>query len=89
MIEEPKTIDPKETKIERLEQVIDDLLNQLPTGIKLLTQNFINQSQLFRDEEGEDKINLFIEKTRGILDYVEHGNIAAERTLSEVHQDQT
>jgi hypothetical protein len=71
--------------------VIDDLMNQLPTGIKLLTQNFINQSQLFRDEEGEDKINTFIEKTRGILDYVEHGTTAAdpERTLPELHKDQS
>ena len=58
-------------------------------GIKLLAQNFISQSQLFTGEEGEEKIMLFLEKTRGILDYVEHGTAAADRTLSEVHKDQS
>ena len=89
MLEEPQNLEVKETKIERLEQVIEDLMTRLPMGIKLLAQNFISQSQLFKDDDADEKINLFLEKTRGILDYVEHGTAAADRTLSEVHQNKT
>ena len=93
MLENPENLEMKETKIERLEIVLEDLMKQLPTGIKLLAQNFIDQSPLFKGEEHEDKINLFIEKTRGDFKLCRIWNHTNEpepqRTLPELHRDQT
>ena len=73
MIKEPKNLQPKDTKIERLEEVIQNLLQQLPAGIRLIIHNSINLSQLFNNDEAEEKVNQFIEKTKEVIYYVEHG----------------
>ena len=87
MISEPEKIEIKETKVERLEQVIDDLLERLPTPAKLLVRNYINLSEVFNDQD-EEKIDLFISKIKGVIEYVKSGNLG-ERTVSELSQDQS
>ena len=40
MLEEPQNLEVKETKIERLEQVIDDLMNRLTNGDQVISPEF-------------------------------------------------
>lgn len=90
MIQEPEEIEIKETKVERLEQVVDDLLERLPIPAKLLVRNYINLSEVFNDQD-EEKIDLFISKIKGVVEYVENGKLVGgdQRTVSELSQDQS
>ena len=86
-IESPE-IEIKETKAERLLQVTDDLIDRLPTPAKILVKNYINLSEVF-DDQNEEKIDLFISKIKGVIEYVENGKLGDdERTVSELSQDQ-
>lgn len=86
MIKEPQNLEPRATKIERLEQVIEQLLSQLPAGLRMLIHSSTNLSQLFNSEDAEEKVSHFIEKTKEVLNYVENGQ--GPGTIQEDDQDQ-
>lgn len=51
---ENRKIPPKaETKAQRMEIIIDSLLENLPTPVKFLAENFITSSLPFNDENAE------------------------------------
>lgn len=61
---------PMETKGERLEVVIENLIENLPLPARILAQNYITSYQLYNDEAAEKVCNVLQELKNYIYDGV-------------------
>lgn len=68
------TLPHHETKKERMVEVANQLLSNLPIHVKFMAEPFL-QSFLQLDQDiDDDTFKEALEKLRGVIDYVEHGH---------------
>lgn len=74
MLIEANQLPQRETKKERLVEVANQLLSQLPIHVKYMAEPFL-QSFLQLDQDiDDDTFKEALEKLRDVIDYVEHGH---------------
>lgn len=68
------TLPHHETKKERMVEVANQLLSNLPIHVKFMAEPFL-QSFLQLDQDiDDDTFKEALEKLRGVIDYVDHGH---------------
>lgn len=70
---------PAETKQERLEQVMDQVVDALPFQVKLLAGGLLTSfRQALLTNEFEDNIDGGLERMKEVIDYVQYGAYPSE-----------
>lgn len=70
---------PAETKQERLEQVLNLVVDRLPFQVKILAGTFLPSfRQALLSDEFEDNIDGGLERAKEVIDYVQHGTYPSE-----------